>query len=159
MERMDLDRCSFDTCSIDFFMRPLFTQYGKGSNRDKLVTTFLKPPEQRRISTLWDNPFLLHTVKFFVCFIFVSLGIYGSFKNGRTMAEQKEVFLVMNQSSEVPETVAILRTYSDYLITAPFDPSTKVLGKKLYILKISELGKTPLEIERTVRLKAQRGTP
>jgi hypothetical protein len=78
----------------------------------------------------------------------------------RTDAKNQKVFRVVSQYSEnepefllpvfnhsAKEDRVILRIYSDYLITAPFNRSTKVIDKKLYILKMSDMSKIPLTTE------------
>ena len=50
---------------------------------------------------------------------------------GRADAQRKEEFQVVPQSSDVPEVV-VLRVYGDYLLTVPFDRSTKEVEKKLF---------------------------
>ena len=43
--------------------------------------------------------------------------------------------------------VAVVRVYGDYLLTVPFDRTTKEFEKKLYILKISDMLEVPLVLE------------
>jgi hypothetical protein len=47
----------------------------------------------------------------------------------------------------MPEVV-VLRVYGDNLFAIPFDRSTRVFERQLFILKVSEMGKTPFTMEK-----------
>jgi hypothetical protein len=64
------------------------------------------------------------------------------------------VFQVIAADSQRPEVV-VLRIYGEYLITAPFDRSTREFEKKLYLLKISDMTKLPLTLEKVGPLKVK----
>jgi len=137
-----------------FFIWPLFTQRGKGSYKEKLAAELKRHQEPRS-----SRPQTLSYTKAFLIvlyiFIFVCSGIYIAFNLGRDMARDRRFFLVLPKSAEVPEEVAVLTAYGDYLITSPIDRSTKpvTVNKTLYLLKMSEIGKTPLTFENVGPLK------
>jgi hypothetical protein len=85
----------------------------------------------------------------FVFFLIIfAFGII-SYINGRNSAhtqQQKELHIIA-QPPDIPEVV-VLQIYGDYLLTATFDRATKVIKKQLYILKVSEMAKTPLTTEK-----------
>ena len=70
---------------------------------------------------------------------------------GKAQAHQQEEFLVIDHSPEV----VVLRIYGEYLITAPFDRSTKEIEKKLYIFKLSDNSPTLLTLEKAGPLKVK----
>jgi hypothetical protein len=70
---------------------------------------------------------------------------------GRARAEKMDVFQVIKQSPEL----VVLRTYGDYFIAAPFNRTTREVEKKVYLLKLAEMGKTPLQLEKVGPLKVK----
>ena len=97
--------------------------------------------ETKLLSPVLGNYVLYCLIFLFICY----LGVI-CYYIGRSTAENRTEFQVIAPSSDVPE-VAVLRISGDYLLTAPFDRVTKKVEKKLYILKISEMPKTPLTLE------------
>jgi hypothetical protein len=86
-------------------------------------------------------------------FAWVIYGIFSFHRIGRNWAEKRQEYQVMTQSPEL----VVLRVYGDYLITAPLirDPSRNQVEKKLYILKLSEMEKIPLTLEKVGTLKVK----
>jgi hypothetical protein len=81
-----------------------------------------------------------------VTIVIIFYGTYIFPVGGRVDAQRQTWFQVVAQSSDVPEVV-VLRAYGDYLFAAPFNRSTKEVVKRLFILKMSEIDKTPLTTE------------
>lgn len=67
---------------------------------------------------------------------------------------QKSTFCAKPGRGLRPEVV-VLRIYGDYLVTAPFDRTTKQFEKKLSLLKISEMAEVPLTYEKAGPLHAK----
>jgi hypothetical protein len=134
------------------FLRPLFTQRGKGSYKEKLAAE-LQQYQEPRSSRPQTNPNNLAFVVVLIVFVFVCIGIYGAYDMGSTNAQERRLFLVLPKSSEVPVEVVVLTAYGDYIITSPIDRSTKTIEKTLYLLKLSEISKIPLTFENVGPLK------
>jgi hypothetical protein len=146
---------------VAFFVLPLFRQRGiKGTYWDKLIADNTPHP---RINTENSTPspspapgLGAFTDVILIVIILISI-IYGNnlfLWGGRADAQRKEEFQIVPQSSDVPEVV-VLRVYGDYLLTVPFDRSTKEVEKKLFILKVSEMAKTPLIREKVGPLQVK----
>jgi hypothetical protein len=82
----------------------------------------------------------------FVIVIIIWFFIFLSRSMGKEDAKGWRNFQVIAAETPRPE-VAVLRVYGDYLLTVPFDRTTKEFEKKLYILKISDMPKVPLVLE------------
>jgi hypothetical protein len=125
---------------IATLVNPLFTQRKKeGSYWEKLAAD-IKPS-----SSL--NHRGLHfpmTIIISIVFIVVSGGASAHRKLGQFNAQWQEEFYIVAQSPEL----VVIRNYGDYLFAAPFDRVTKEVEKKLYLLKISDMAKTPLTTEK-----------
>jgi hypothetical protein len=89
-----------------------------------------------------------------IILIVVSGGVMKARDWGAKAARQRGVFQVIAADSQRPEVV-VLRIYGEYLITAPFDRSTREFEKKLYLLKISDMTKLPLTLEKVGPLKVK----
>jgi hypothetical protein len=70
---------------------------------------------------------------------------------GRNEAKRQEKFLIVKQNLGVPGVdteVAVLRVYGEYLFAVPINRADKKFEKKLVILKMSDMPKTPLNLEK-----------
>jgi hypothetical protein len=136
-----------------FFAKPLFMRQREGSYWDKLAPP-LKPIGEIGPSSYLSNPRPMGFVAIFLFFCAV-LALSFAFRGlGKTIARGTKQFQVIAQSPDIPE-VAVLQVYGDYLFTAPFNPSTKEFEKTLYILKISEISKTPLTLKNIGPLRGK----
>jgi hypothetical protein len=139
---------------IHFFVRPLFTQRGEARYWDKLIADRSWSRRENTPVRSVFSPRLRDMIAIASILIIIGLTAYSNFQAGRTYASNLAMFQVVTAESPRPEVV-VLRIYGDYLITAPFDRSTKEFEKKLYLLKISEMAKTPLTYERVGPLRVR----
>jgi hypothetical protein len=125
------------------FIYPLISQPGKGSYRNKIESWEQKKVEEdnRSLGRLLHNRFGNTGTTIFLIIWFVLSTAYAA---GKARAQQGEHFLVVEQSTEL----VVLRSYSDYLLTAPLNRATKEVESKFYLLKMSEMNKTPLTLEK-----------
>jgi hypothetical protein len=130
------------------FIFPLITQRGKGSYRDKLTAQVELEQEARSFGNILRTRFGNMGV---IMFLIIWYGLMTAHTAGRAQAHQQEEFLVIDHSPEV----VVLRIYGEYLITAPFDRSTKEIEKKLYIFMLSDNSPTLLTLEKAGPLKVK----
>jgi hypothetical protein len=74
---------------------------------------------------------------------------------GQLDAEHWKEFYIINNYPNFPETLVVLLFYNDRLITAPLDSTTREVEKRFFILKMSEMGETPLIHKKIGRLKVK----
>jgi hypothetical protein len=146
---------------VAFFVLPLVRQKGlEGTYWDKLIAEYTPRPRinpESRAPSPSPAPGLEAFTDVILIIIALIAIVYGNgvFRlGGRADAQMKEEFQIVPQSSDVPELI-VLRVYGDYLLTAPFNRSTKEVEKKLFILKVSEMGKTPLIMEKVGPLQVK----
>ena len=87
----------------------------------------------------------------------VSVLVIMSHWLGKNGAKKKTDFHVAKQYPGLPDELAVILIYGEYLITAPLirDPNGNQVEKNLYILKLSEMEKTPLTFEKVGPLKVK----
>ena len=113
-------------------------------------------------STRPRNPSMLPLDHFFRSFmvgvaVFVIILSIVSFSRylGQLDAEHWKEFYIINNYPNFPETLVVLLFYNDRLITAPLDSTTREVEKRFFILKMSEMGETPLIHKKIGRLKVK----
>jgi hypothetical protein len=97
----------------------------------------------------------LVVVGFFI--IAMSLVVFARF-SGRYDAEHQEKFYVVKKFPDLPQVLVVIQIHTDYLVTIPLDSSTQEVEKTIYLVKISEMGKTPLTLEKVGPLKVKQET-
>lgn len=83
--------------------------------------------------------------------IMALLFCYVCRNEGEKEAKGQEIFFIVTQKLGVPEVdteVAVLRGYGEYLLAVPINRADKKFERKLVILKMSDMSKTPLKSER-----------
>ena len=70
---------------------------------------------------------------------------------GRETAEKQTEFPVLILPSSNSD-LAIIRNYGDYLYAVPFNHDTNKFEQKFYIVKMSEMAKTPLVYKKVGQL-------
>jgi CDP-diglyceride synthetase len=120
-------------------------------------------PLFRQFATEKTNPLILllrsalrDLLIIFIFFITVVLVTSFAYYSGKRAAEHQKEFLVVNKSPDVPEALVVLQISGDYLVTRPLDRTTQEIEKKIYLLKMSEMAKTPLTTENVGPLKVKR---
>jgi hypothetical protein len=137
---------------ILIFLKPLCIRYKEGSYWDNL-TSLMQPREE--ISTLdlslaaryWDYILLV--------IIAISIGFGGLFFGylGYSNAQTQPWFQTIKQYES--QEVVVIRSYGDYLLAVPFNRNTKQFERKMFIMKISDMAKTPLSYEKVGPLQVK----
>jgi hypothetical protein len=85
----------------------------------------------------------------------VSIILLVSISNylGIFSARNKEDFFIVTQYPGFPESLAVIQIHGDYFVTMPLIRSSKEVEKKIYFLKTSEIGTSPLTFEKVGPLK------
>jgi hypothetical protein len=74
---------------------------------------------------------------------------------GKWDAEHRETFFIVKKFPGLPEDLVVVQFSGDYLVTAPLDRAAGEVEKKIYLLKVSDMGHTPIDHEKIGRLKVK----
>lgn len=102
---------------------------------------------------LTQNPIIRGEMIGFAFFTVIALLVTFSHYLGKKNAEARDEFFVVNEYAGIQGTLVLFQFYDDYVITTPLDRSTREIEKKMYILKMSEMGKAPIVHEKVGQLK------
>jgi hypothetical protein len=85
----------------------------------------------------------------------MSLIAYARY-TGNWNAEHRENFYLVKNFPGVPKDLVVFQLSGDYLVTLPLDRTTQKVERKIYLLKISDMGQTPIEHEQVGPLRVKR---
>jgi hypothetical protein len=89
----------------------------------------------------------------FILIVIWSLAYYSYYAGTKAPDKWEEFQIIPPSQNSGRQEVVVLRIYGDYLITAPFDETTKEIERKLYILKLDEISDMPLIYKKFGGLK------
>ena len=74
---------------------------------------------------------------------------------GKLEAQHRQDFYTVNYFPNLPESLAVMSISDDYIVTASFNRATREVERKIYIINKSEMGNTPLSLEKIGPLKVK----
>lgn len=119
---------------VNEFVLPLITQRGKGTYYQKLEAQEedrKKENEPNIVLDVFVHKGNILTIRLLLNIMIILFFLYFSaYWIGEAKAQKQKYFLVTRE----PKNLVVLRIYGDKFVCAPFDSTTKVVEKTLYLL-------------------------